>query len=169
MYLWCFQLSFFLLNFFNYLFGLFYFILFIYLFLPSWAFRKPQSSFACIRKVHVGIVNSVVHHPNTQSTSILVKCSVGHVNVSRVCPWVYIYSSTNTYRHFFSKIEELLDPIREPSHRVPLHNKSHIFQDCMMYIKYEYLHRIKLKLGIHTRYKVLQQINKLIQFTYIKI
>jgi hypothetical protein len=86
--------------------------------------------------------------------------------------YIYIYSSTNTYIigiFIFFKIEELLDPIREPSHRVPLHNKSHIFQDCMMYIKYEYLHRIKLKLGIHTRYKVLQQINKLIQFTYIKI
>jgi hypothetical protein len=111
MYLWCFQLSFFLLNFFNYLFGLFYFILFIYLFFPSWAFRKPQSSFACIRKVHVGIVNSVVHHPNTQSTSILVKCSVGHVNVSRVCPWVYIYIYIAAQTHillaflFFSKLK----------------------------------------------------------------
>jgi hypothetical protein len=61
--------------------------LFVCLFLPSWAFHKPQTSFACIWKVHVGIVNSVVHHPNTQSVSL--------------------YSSTNTYiiGTFFSKLK----------------------------------------------------------------
>jgi hypothetical protein len=53
------------------------FFLFVCLFLPSWAFHKPQTSFACIWKVHVGIVNSVVHHPNTQSVSFLLSAVLG--------------------------------------------------------------------------------------------
>jgi len=128
--------------------------------LPSWPFGKPQTSFACIRKVHVGIVNSVVHHPNTQSVSFLLSAVLGMLMLARYAHGIQQHKHIY-YWHFFFKIEEFLDPIQEPGRGVPLHNLSHIFQDCMMY-KYEHLHQIKLKLGMHTRCKVLQQINQLI-------
>jgi hypothetical protein len=71
--------------------------------MPSWAFCKPQTSIACIRKVHVGIVNSVVHHPNTQSASVLVKCSVGHVNVSQI----YYYCWPVFFSNFLKRTFDL--------------------------------------------------------------